>query len=66
MKIYKPIVLSFWVKSGVSLYLLEIQVSLSPTLSKNKKVEHHIRMRIYKFIDLNFWVKSGVNLLYVD
>jgi len=30
MKIHKLIILSFWVKSGVSLYLLEIQVSLNP------------------------------------
>jgi len=27
-------------------------VSLSPTLSKNEKVEHHIKMKTYKTIHL--------------
>ena len=35
-------------------------VSLSPTLSKSDKVEHHIRMETYKPIALRFWVKCGV------
>ena len=37
--------------------------SLSPTLSKNKKVEHHIRIKAHKRImALRFWVESGVNV----
>ena len=43
--------------------LLEIQVSLSPTLGKNEKVEHHIRTKTHKPIVLRFWVESGVNTL---
>jgi len=40
-------------------------VSLSLTLSKNEKVEHHITIKVHKHITLRFWVKSGVNFLYV-
>ncbi|WVZ23733.1 hypothetical protein V8G54_002277 [Vigna mungo] len=45
--------------------LLEIQVTLSPTLSKNEKIEHHIRMKINKLIGLRFWVGGGINSLCV-
>jgi len=31
-------------------------VSLSLTLSKNEKVEHHIKMKTHKPIVLRFWV----------
>jgi len=40
-------------------------VSLSSTLSKNEKVEHHIRMKTHKLTVLRYWVKSGVNPLCV-
>jgi len=40
-------------------------VSLSPTLSKSKRVKHHIRMKTHKFIALRFWVRGGVNPLCV-
>ena len=39
-------------------------VSLSVTLNKNEKVEHHIRIRTRKFIVLRFWVGSDANPLY--
>jgi len=38
-------------------------VSLSPTLTRNEKVEHHIRIKAHKPIALRFWVESGVNVL---
>jgi len=38
-------------------------VSLSPTLAKNEKVEHYIRIKTHKPIALRFWVESGVNVL---
>jgi len=38
-------------------------VSLNLTLGKNKKVEHHIRVKTHKLITLRFWVGGGVNLL---
>jgi len=38
-------------------------MSLNRTLSKNEKVEYHIKMKIYKFIIIRFWVKSSVNSL---
>jgi len=38
-------------------------VSLSPTLTRNEKVEHHIRIKAHKPIALRFWVESGVNIL---
>jgi len=38
-------------------------VSLTPTLARNEKVEHYIRIKIHKLIALRFWVKSGVNAL---
>ena len=38
-------------------------VSLSPTLTRNEKVEHYIRIKTHKPIALRFWVESGVNIL---
>ena len=38
-------------------------VSLSPTLTRNEKVEHHIRIKAHKSIALRFWVESGVSIL---
>jgi len=38
-------------------------VSLSSTLGKNVKVEHHIRTKTHKPIALRFWVESDVNVL---
>jgi len=39
-------------------------VSLSSTLTRNEKVEHHIRIKAHKPIALRFWVESGVSALY--
>jgi len=39
-------------------------VSLSPTLTRNEKVEHYIRIKTHKLIVLRFWVESGVGVLY--
>jgi len=36
-------------------------VSLSPTLARNEKVEHYMRIKTHKSIVLRFWVESGVN-----
>ena len=38
-------------------------VSLSPTLTRNEKVEHYIRIKTHKPIALRFWVESGINVL---
>ena len=38
-------------------------VSLSPTLTRIEKVEHHIRIKAHKPIALWFWVESGVSVL---
>ena len=38
-------------------------VSLSPTLTRIEKVEHHIRIKAHKPIALKFWVESGVSVL---
>jgi len=39
-------------------------VSLNPTLARNEKVEHYIRIKTrHKHIALRFWVESGVNTL---
>jgi len=38
-------------------------VSLSPTLTRNEKVEHYIRIKTHKPMALRFWVESGVNVL---
>jgi len=38
-------------------------VNLSPTLAKNEKVEHYIRIKTHKPIVLRFWVESDVNNL---
>jgi len=35
-------------------------VSLSPTLSRNEKVEQHIRKKTHKPNVLRFWVEGGV------
>jgi len=40
-------------------------MSLSHTLSKNEKVEQHIRKKIHKPNALRFWVEGGVIPLYV-
>jgi len=45
--------------------LLDIQVSRSPTLGRNEKVEQHIRNKIRKPNALRFWVEGGVIPLYV-
>jgi len=39
-------------------------VSLSPTLTRNEKVEHYIRIKTHKPTALRFWVESDVNALY--
>jgi len=39
-------------------------VSLSFTLSKNEKVEQHIKIKAHKLIILKFWIESDVNILY--
>jgi len=39
-------------------------VILSPTLARNEKVEHYIRIKTHKPIALRFWVESGVSVLY--
>jgi len=39
-------------------------VSLSPTLSRNEKVEQHIRKKTHKLNALRFWVEGGVIPLY--
>jgi len=39
-------------------------VSLRPTLTRNEKVEHYIRIKTHKPIALRFWVESGVSALY--
>jgi len=41
-------------------------VSLSPTLSRNEKVEQHIRKKTHKPTALRFWVEGGVIPLYVS
>ena len=38
-------------------------VSLSPTLTRIEKVEHHIRIKAHKPIALRFCVESGVSVL---
>jgi len=38
-------------------------VSLSPTLTRNEKVEHYIRIKTHKPIALRFWVESDVSVL---
>jgi len=37
-----------------------LNMSLSLTLSKNEKVEQHIRKKTHKSIILRFWVEGGV------
>jgi len=38
-------------------------VSLSPTLIRDEKVEHYIRIKTHKPIALRFWIESDVNTL---
>jgi len=38
-------------------------VSLSPTLARNEKVEHYIKIKTHKPVALRFWIESGVNAL---
>ena len=38
-------------------------VILSPTLTRNERVEHYIRIKTHKPIALMFWVESDVNAL---
>ena len=38
-------------------------VNLSPTLVRNEKVKHYIRIKTYKLIVLRFWVESDVKFL---
>ena len=38
-------------------------VILSPTLARNERVEHYIRIKTHKPIALRFWVESGVGIL---
>jgi len=38
-------------------------MSLSPTLIRNEKVEHYIRIKTHKPIVLRFWGESGVSIL---
>jgi len=38
-------------------------VSVSFTLYKNDKIEHHIRINVHKLIVLRSLIKSGVNVL---
>jgi len=38
-------------------------VILSPTLARNEKVEHYIKIKTHKLIALRFWVESGVSVL---
>ena len=44
-------------------YVRNSSVSLSPTLARNGKVKHSIRIKTHKPIVLRFWVESGVNVL---
>jgi len=63
---FKAIKMLFMQKSKAVIIVGNPSVSLRPTLSKNEKVEHHIRMKTHKPIVLRFWVMSGVNPLYVS
>jgi len=45
------------------LFFRNPSVSLSPTLARNEKVEHYIRIKTHKPTALRFWVESGVNAL---
>jgi len=38
--------------------------SVSPTLTRNEKVEYYIKIKTYKLIVFRFWVESGVSVLY--
>jgi len=42
---------------------MNLSMSLSFTLVRNKKVEHYIKIKVYKFIVLMFWIESDVNIL---
>jgi len=63
----KEKVFSLWLWENDMLNEVSVRnpsVSLSPTLIKNEKVEHYIRIKTHKLITLRFWVESGVNALY--
>jgi len=38
-------------------------VSLTPTLTRNEKVEHYIRIKTHKPNALRFWVEIGISVL---
>jgi len=42
---------------------MNLSMSLSFTLVRNKKVEQYIKIKVYKFIVLMFWIESDVNIL---
>jgi len=44
---------------------LDSSVSLSSTLSRNEKVDQHIRKKTHKPKALRFWIEGGVIPLYV-
>lgn len=46
--------------------LLNSSVSISPTKSRNEKVEQHIRIKTYNLITLKFWVRGSFKPLYVS
>jgi len=48
---------------ALTLDVRNLSVSLSLTLARNEKVEHHIRIKAHKPIALRFWVESGVSVL---
>jgi len=54
----------WWSDSHLRRRLLGIQVSLSPTLGRNEKVEQHIKKKTHKPNALRFWVEGGVIPLY--
>jgi len=48
---------------AVELSVKNSSVSLNPTLARNERVEHYIRIKTHKPIVLRFWVESSVNVL---
>jgi len=55
-------VMKKWLAEEAVVNVRNSSLSLSPTLVRNEKVEHYIRIKIHKPIALRFWVKSDVNL----
>jgi len=45
-------------------YVRNPSVSLTPTFTRNEKVEHHIRIKAHKSIALMLWVESGDSVLH--